>query len=190
MEGAGTSSAALLTAARGVLTGVNGTTLNDASVTTGEAATTAFISGSATAITTTAAAASLPLAAANDPITISASNSVIDPGAGGYTIQFLAGATADTLVLHSGGADQIAGFDLAGGDVLDLRGLLAGAGLNVQDVLPAASSDFTIQDQGANAVLMFDPLGHGGGGAVAVLGNLGGVVTSFSALTSHNAVLM
>jgi hypothetical protein len=91
-------------------------------------------------------------------------------------------------VLHSGGTDQIAGFDLTNGDKLDVRSLLAEAQLNPQDVLPNLDAYFTVVDQGANVVLLFDSTGHGGGNAVAVLDNLGSVVTSLSGLTSHNAV--
>ena len=175
-----------LPAARSVLAGVDGTSLNDASVTAGEAATTTFISSAPTAIVATGGA--LSASSANDQITISTSNSVTDPGAGSFTIQFATGVSGDTLVLHSGGPDQIIGFNPAAGDVLDLSSLLAGARLTAQEVLPNLGSYFTISDQGADAVLQFDPLGHGNGSAVAVLKNLGGDVTSLGVLSAHNAL--
>ena len=36
-------------------------------------------------------------------------------------------------------------------------------------------------------MLLFDPLGHGKGSAVAVLKNLGGDVTGLGVLSAHNA---
>ena len=67
--------------------------------------------------------------ASPDPnfITITGTNQLIDPGAGSFIIQFMAGSGADTLVPHANGVDQISGFDPAT-DVLDLRALLAGTG--------------------------------------------------------------
>ena len=85
-------------------------------------------------------------------------------------------------MLNSGGTDQIVGFDLAGGDVLDVRTLLAEAHLTSQEVLPNPGAYFTIADQGSNAVLRFDSTGHGGGNAVAILDNLGSVVMSLHAV--------
>ncbi len=175
-----------LPAAGSVLTGVDGTALNDASVTAGEAATTAYISGAATAIVATAS--TLSASSASDQITISASNSVTDPGAGSFMIQFATGVSDDTLVLHSGGTDQITGFNPAAGDVLDLRSLLAGAQLTAQDVLSNLGSYFTIADQGADAVLLFDPLGQGNFSAVAVLKGLRESVTDLGVLSGHNAL--
>ena len=143
--------ATLLPAAGSVLHGVDSTSLNDASVTAGENATTAYISGA----TTNATAAVASLTAPSDTIIVSTSNTVIDPGAGSHTI---AGARADTVVLHSGGTDQIVGFDLAGGDVLDVRTLLAEGHLTSQEVLPNPGAYFTIADQGSNAVLLLTQL--------------------------------
>ncbi len=182
--GLGTTSplpASFVAAADNALNGIDGTSLNDASVTAAKNATTAYLSA------TTAGAAPV-LTSASAPITISTSNSVIDPGPGSHTIQFMAGVGADTVVLHSGGSDQIAGFNLTAGDVLDLRSLVAEALLTVQDVVPNLASYFAIAAQGTDAVLLFDPLGHGAGSAVAVLKNLGGVVTSLAVLSSHDAI--
>lgn len=191
LDGAGASSASFLTAAHNVLNGVDGTSLNDASVTAGENATTAYISSAtkSTIAASTASANMQPLAATTQPITVSASNSAIDPGAGSYAIQFLDGTNTDTLVLHNGGTDQIAGFDPSAGDVLDLRSLFEEAQLNVQDVLLNLDSYFTIASRGPDAALLFDPLGQGHGTAIAVLQNLGSTVTDFGSLTKQNAVL-
>ena len=84
--------------------------------------------------------------------------------------------------------DQISGFGLGSGDALDVRSLFAEVGLNSQDVLPGLGSYLTIVDQGMDAALLFDPTGHGGGSAVAVLQNLGSVVTNLGVLTSHGAI--
>jgi hypothetical protein len=181
------TTAAFLTAAHNALNGVDGASLNDFSVTAGETTTTLYIV-SATIGGLAGGGSAQPAASTNDPIVVSTSNIVVDPGAGSHTIQFLAGVSGDTVVLHSGGTDQIAGFNLAAGDTLDLTGLFSTAQLNVQDVLPNLGSYLTISDQGADAVLLFDPLGHGGGSAVAVLQNQASVVTSLGVLTSHNAV--
>ena len=132
--------ASFLPAARSVLTGVDGTSLNDATVTAGLKATTIYISAAATGGTTAIAAVADTLSAAAGLITISASNTVTDPGAGSYTINFAAGVSGDTLVLHSGGTDQITGFDPAAGDVLDLRSLLGEAQLTAAEVLPNPGS--------------------------------------------------
>ena len=176
--------ASFLTAAGGVLSGVDGTSLNDPSVTAGMDATTAYIAGSASSTTTTLAAS----ASTDSPIMISLSNAVIDPGAGNHSIQFLTGATADTVVLHAGATDQIDGFDLAAGDRLDLRELLAAAVPDIQGVPPNLGAWLTIADQGADALLLFDPLGHAAGNPVAVLRNLGSVVTDLKVLTGNGAV--
>lgn len=181
LSGSGSSSSAFLAAARSVLTGVDGTTLNDASVTAGENATTAFISGATTGSITTVAAASMP-SPATGPITISASNSVIDPGVGGYTIQFLTGTSADTLMLHTGGMDQVSGFDPTT-DVLNVSSLLSEANVNLNGDVLALSNYLSITDQGGNAFVNFDPTGQSGGGStVAVLQGLGGVLTGLGQL--------
>jgi hypothetical protein len=46
----------------------------------------------------------------------------------------------------------------------------------------------TIVDQGANALVNFDPTGHGGGGTIAVLQGLGSTVTSLQTLITDNAI--
>jgi hypothetical protein len=51
------------------------------------------------------------------------------------------------------------------------------------------TSDFTVSDQGANATLLFDPSGHGGGSVVAILDNLGSTATNLAALTNHGALM-
>ena len=72
------------------------------------------------------------------------------------------------------GADPLLEWALGGGqgggDMLDLRNLLAGAQLTGQEVSPNLASYFTVVDQGADAVLLFDPLGHGGGSGCSTAG--------------------
>jgi plastocyanin len=155
-----------LAAAHTVLSGVDGTTLNDASVTAGMNATTTYISGL---------------------VTITQSNLNIDPGAGNYTIQFLSGTSADTLVLHTGGVDQVYGFDPST-DVLDLRSLLSGAGVNLNGSMAALSGYLTIADQGTDALVSFDPTGHGGGSTIAVLHGFGSTITGLNTLIADGAV--
>src|ERR1019366_3169736 len=127
--------ASFITAADTVLKGVDGTSLNDASVTGGINATTTYISGATAGHQTAAISPAAGLASSttgsveSNVITITEPGQLVDPGAGSHTIQFLAGANADTLVLHSGGVDQVSGFD-PGTDVLDLRSLLAEADIN------------------------------------------------------------
>jgi hypothetical protein len=120
-----------------------------------------------------------------DIITITASNQLIDPGAGDHSIQFLTGANADTLVLHAGGLDQVSGFD-PGSDVLDLRSLLNEA--NVRPDTATTGNYLTVADQDGAALVNFDPTGHGGGSTVAVLQGLGGSVTSLGSLIGLGAV--
>jgi hypothetical protein len=124
-----------------------------------------------------------------DTITISASNSVINPGTGSYQMQFLPGTVADTVVLHAGGTDQIAGFNVGAGDGLDLQTLIAGSNVDLAAVSAHLASYVTVSDQGANAALLFDPSGYGGGSVVAILDNLGSTVTNLVALTNHGALM-
>jgi hypothetical protein len=86
---------------------------------------------------------------ASDPavVTISGLGQITDPGAGNQTIQFLAAASADTLVLHANSVDQISGFDPTT-DVLDLRALLSAAHVDLTGGAADLSSYLTVTDQG------------------------------------------
>jgi hypothetical protein len=184
----GTSgTAAFLTAAHNVLNGVDGASLNDFSVTAGELSTTLYIVTASIAGLPSSQAAQ-PLASANSPIVVSTSNSTINPGAGSYTIQFIGGTSADTLVLHADSVDQVSGFDPAT-DVLDLRSLLSEANVNLNGDVAALSNYLSITDQGGNAFVNFNPTGQGGGGStVAVLQGLGNVVTGLGRLLGQGAI--
>jgi hypothetical protein len=113
---------------------------------------------------------------------------VIDPGAGNYKMQFLPGTSGDTVVLHVGGSDEISGFNMGAGDVLDLRTLIAETHLDLTTVAANIGSYVTVSDQGTNADLLFDPSGHGRGSMVAILDNLGGAITNLADMTSHGAL--
>jgi hypothetical protein len=118
---------------------------------------------------------------------VGVSNQTIDPGASGYTIQFVGSDSGDTLVLHTGGTDQISGFDPTT-DHLDVGALLTEANVNLNGDIAALGDYLTVVDQGPNALLNFDPTGHGGGSTVAVLQGLGSVVTSVSSMVSQGAI--
>ena len=185
--------ASFITAADTVLKGVDGTSLNDASVTGGINATTTYISGATAGHQTAAVSPPAGLASSttgsveSNVITITEPGQLVDPGAGSHTIQFLAGANADTLVLHSGGVDQVSGFD-PGTDVLDLRSLLAEADINLNGDVAALGNYLTIGDQGADALVRFDPNGQGGGTTVVVLRGSGDVVTGLEPLVAQGAI--
>jgi uncharacterized repeat protein (TIGR03803 family) len=175
-------------AARAVLNGVDGTSLNDTSVNAGMNVTTGYLASSASSRTASLAASAAPASSATatvDPnvIAITGSGWVVDPGAGNFTIQFLAGASADTLVLHAFGVDQVSGFD-PGTDVLDVRSLLREANVDPHGDFAALSNYLTVRDQGADALLRFDPFGQGGGSTVAVLQGLGHSITSLDMMTT------
>jgi hypothetical protein len=115
-------------------------------------------------------------------ITVTSSDQLIDPGTGSFSIQFQAGASGETLMLHNDGVDQVSGFDPSS-DVLDVHALLAGTGLALSGDVASLSGYLTVADQGGNALVGFDPTGHGGGSTVAVLQGLGSSVTGLSSLT-------
>jgi len=127
-------------------------------------------------------------AAADDPnvVTVIGSNQTIDPGMGSHSIQFLSGATNDAIVLHTGGVDQVSGFD-GSTDIMDFSALLSEANVNLNGDLTALGKYVTIADQGANALVNFDPTGHGGGSTVAVLQGLGSVVPNLNTLLAQGA---
>jgi hypothetical protein len=116
-------------------------------------------------------------------IVISGSGQSIDPGAGNHTIQFAAGATDDTLVLHLGGSNQVLGFDPNAGDLLSLSALLSEAHVSVADVAQLAGY-VSVADVNGSAAISFDPAGQGGGSMVASLTNDGGLAAQLQTLKS------
>jgi hypothetical protein len=99
----------------------------------------------------------------------------------------MAGASDDTLVLHSGGVDRVSGFDPST-DVLDVGSLLSEANVDLSGGITALVNYLGVTDQGANAVLSFDPTGHGGGSTIAVLAGLGNTVTGLNTLVADGAI--
>jgi hypothetical protein len=130
----------------------------------------------------------MPAAVSADPTVITVSGSTIDAGTGARTIQFLAGAVNDTLVLHAGATDTISGFDLNAGNALDLRTLIAEAGITAPQSLLQLASQVTISTQGNDAVFTWQPSGQAA--TTLVLQGLGGSVTGVTDLIRHNAVLI
>jgi hypothetical protein len=120
-------------------------------------------------------------------ITVTTPDQLVDPGTGSHTIQFLAGSAADTLMLHTGGTDQLSGFNV-NSDVLDVGSLLSEANIDLSGGSAALGNFLTVVDQGADALLNFDPTGQGGGSTIAVLGGLASSVTSLDALIAHGAI--
>jgi hypothetical protein len=131
---------------------------------------------------TQAAAVSAAFAPSPDTVsTFSGSGQSLDPSPGNHTIQFISGATSDTLVLHLAGSDQVLGFDPAAGDMLDLRSLLGEAQVGIRDISQLGNY-ISIADIGGSASIAFDPTGHGGGSQVALLVNGGGLVAQLQTL--------
>lgn len=120
--------------------------------------------------------------AATSVLTITDPDQTIALGAGDFNLQFLSGATNETVVLQAGSMDEIGGFSIASGDVLDLRALLASANVPASAVAADPSAYLSVADQSGNAVLAFDPTGHGGGSTIAILDSLGGSVTNVAQL--------
>jgi hypothetical protein len=124
----------------------------------------------------------------SDTIALSGSGFTVEFGAGYDKLQFLSGAGDETVVLQAGGTDEISGFNLGTGDVLDLRTLIAQSHLDLATVSANIADYATVVDQGTSADLLFDPSGHGGGSVVAILDNLGSAITGLADMTSHGAL--
>jgi large repetitive protein len=135
----------------------------------------------ASGLTLAAGATSSP----SDSIALSGSGFTVEFGAGYDKLQFLSGAGNETVVLQAGGTDEISGFNLGAGDVLDLRTLIAQSHLDLATVSANIAAYATVSDQGTSADLLFDPSGHSGGSVVAILDNLGSAITRLADLTSH-----
>jgi hypothetical protein len=140
------------------------------------------VSSAATGVVSTTAT-SLQAEAPSDGsvITVAGSDQFIDPGTGNHTIQFIAGATANKLVLHLGGLDQVLDFDPAVGDALDLNSLLSEARVSLGDI-SQLSNYVSVANLNGSAEILFDPSGQGGGSQVALLVNDGGLVPQLQTL--------
>jgi len=138
----------------------------------------AFSAGTATLVSSRATAAG----SATTGIAIAGSGQLIDPGMGGQTIQFAGGATDDTLMLHSGGTDRIAGFDPVAGDMLDLSALLGEAGVTFGSEISQLANYVSVTNSNGAAAIVFDPTGQGGGSQVALLVGDGGMVAQLQTM--------
>jgi Ca2+-binding RTX toxin-like protein len=108
----------------------------------------------------------------DDTINVNAAKAVLHGGAGTNTIT-LGNTAQDTIVLQQGGTDQISGFNLRNGDVLDLTQVLAEAGKT-----GFSAGDFQVSDSGNNATLSYvGSPSFTGGGALATLVGVGPGVT-------------
>jgi hypothetical protein len=54
--------------------------------------------------------------------------------------------------------------------------------------MAALSRYLTVTDQGSDALISFDPAGHGGGTTIADLQGLGGIVTGSGQLFAQGAI--
>jgi hypothetical protein len=133
-------------------------------------------------VSTTAAVSQADASSDSTVILVTGSNQLIDPGMGNHTIQFATAASADTLVLHSVGSDQILGFDPALGDTLDFNSLLGEAHLSIGQDMSQLGNYLSVVNSNGSAAILFDPTGHGGGSPVALLVNNGSLVATLQTL--------
>jgi hypothetical protein len=140
-------------------------------------------------LTTGSQSISASTIALTDPnvMTITGSNQLIDPTTEHHTIQFLPAAEADTLVLHSGGVDQITGFN-ADTDILDFSALLSAANINLNGNIAGLTNYVTITDRGSDALVNFAPTGQGSSSTIAVLQGLGSSVTNLETLIARGTI--
>jgi hypothetical protein len=105
----------------------------------------------------------------DDTITADGNNNTIygGPGTNGITLD----GNGETVVLQQGGLDQISGFGLHNGDVLDLSQVLAEAQINLAGDFSQLGSLVQVSSVGRDATLSF------GGSSLAVLHGVGAGVT-------------
>ena len=111
-----------------------------------------------------------------------ASGSTIYGGPGTNFVNIGQGAASPkdvSVVLQQGGVDQVRGFSVQNGDVLDLRQALAESQLNLGGDFGKLGSYVAVTDSGGNATLSFNPQGlaSGPGSPLAVLQEVGSGVT-------------
>ena len=119
-----------------------------------------------------------------------ASGSTIYGGPGTNTVNIGQGAAAPkdvSVVLQQGGVDQLLGFSVQNGDVLDLRQALAESQLNLGGDFSKLGSYVAVTDSGGNATLSFNPQGlaSGPGSALAVLHGVGPGFTLATLISDH-----
>jgi Cadherin-like domain/RTX calcium-binding nonapeptide repeat (4 copies) len=89
----------------------------------------------------------------DDTITANGNNSVIDAGPGNNLITL--NGNRETIVLQQGGVDQISGFQLHNGDVLDLSQMLAQAQINLAGDFSQLGSFVQVSSAGRDITLSF-----------------------------------
>jgi hypothetical protein len=96
-------------------------------------------------------------------------------------------AARESIVLQQGGTDQVFGFNLHNGDLLDLRQALAEAQLNLGGDFSKLGSYAQVTDSGRNATLSFNPNGiaSGTGSTLAVLHDVSRGVTLQTFINDH-----
>lgn len=121
----------------------------------------------------------------NDTITANGAKSTIYGGTGTNTIT-LHGAH-ETVALQQGGTDQISGFKLHGGDVLDLSPALAEAGINLGGDFSTLCNYVKVASSGSDATLSLTPTAQvgGSGASLAVLHGVGSGVTLSMLISDH-----
>ncbi len=95
----------------------------------------------------------------------------------------------ETVVLQQGGLDQISGFDLHNGDLLDLRQVLAESEIDLGGDFRKLGAYVQVSASGKDVTLSFNPdgLASGPGSALAVLHGLGSH-TTLAALIHHDSL--
>ena len=115
------------------------------------------------------------------------SGSTVYGGPGRNNVVIEAGAKDVSLVLQQGGVDQVTGFSVQNGDVLDLRQALAESQLNLGGDFGKLGSYARVVDSGGNARLLLYPGGIAPGGPAGIpLAELYGVGPSTNLATLIN----
>lgn len=167
--------------------GPDGTGTTIPAITSAPETSSAVAFAAASVISTPAPSAQAEPAPDGTSIMISGSDQLIDPGTGNHSIQFISGAADDTLVLHSGGSDQVTGFNPIAGDQLDLSSLLAEAHVSLANISQLGNYVSVANINGA-AQILFDLTRHGADSQAALLLNDGSLATQIqtSILAQHN----
>jgi Ca2+-binding RTX toxin-like protein len=105
----------------------------------------------------------------NDTITVHGAKSVIYGGSGTNTITLR--GSHETVVLQQGGVDDVFGFNLHNGDVLNLKQVFAEAQIDIRGEISKIAGYVQVSASGSDATLSFNPdgLASGPGSTLAVL---------------------
>jgi Calpain family cysteine protease len=138
--------------------------------------------------TTNGSGSGMVAAIPDGSITITASGTLVDPGRGDYVLQFISGASNDTLVLHADGVSQVFGFDTAAGDTIDVHGLLMAAQIDSGDDPAVLGNYISVTSRNGDALIGFDGAGHGNFNTIAVFNGQGSVIEGLSDLIQRNVI--